>query len=149
MRYVRSSEQQGAESEILHTALLTGVACSVDAAGRAQAVPDLADLQTAWGELRDELLPDFVRTHPGQRPWAAWRFGDVPIPPHYGPWELCVSGRVRQRNRTALAPMIQRLWLQLQGELSDAELVAVNKGEPLTDDEAREMWAHLHQGGND
>jgi hypothetical protein len=36
--------------------------------------PDLteAELKAVWSELRDELLAEHVREHPGSRPWAWW-----------------------------------------------------------------------------
>ncbi|MCC6228523.1 MAG: hypothetical protein IT432_04775 [Phycisphaerales bacterium] len=40
---------------------------------------DLDLARRAWEELRDELLPEFIREHPLTRPWAWWRF-DAPEP---------------------------------------------------------------------
>ena len=36
-------------------------------------------METAWSELRDELLPTWVEQHPGTRPYAWWRF-EAPEP---------------------------------------------------------------------
>lgn len=33
----------------------------------------------AWRELRDELLPQWIKDHPGSRPWAWWKI-DAPGP---------------------------------------------------------------------
>jgi hypothetical protein len=38
-----------------------------------------AEMKVAWADLRHSLLPEFVRQHPGQRPWAWWAF-DAPTP---------------------------------------------------------------------
>ncbi|MGE3107322.1 MAG: hypothetical protein AB7G11_13990 [Phycisphaerales bacterium] len=38
---------------------------------------DLDLARQAWTELRDELLPEFIREHPFSRPWGWWRF-DAP-----------------------------------------------------------------------
>jgi hypothetical protein len=38
---------------------------------------DLDAANEAWQALRDELLPEFIAEHPGQRPWAWWAF-DAP-----------------------------------------------------------------------
>lgn len=35
---------------------------------------DLVAAKEAWLALRDELLPEFIADHPGQRPWAWWAF---------------------------------------------------------------------------
>jgi hypothetical protein len=40
---------------------------------------DLDLAREAWGELREELLPAFIREHPFSRPWAWWCF-DAPEP---------------------------------------------------------------------
>lgn len=37
------------------------------------------ELAEAWTDLRDELLADFIASHPGSRPWAWWAF-DAPEP---------------------------------------------------------------------
>lgn len=34
-------------------------------------------LKPAWEELKHQVLPEFVRQHPGERPWAWWEF-DAP-----------------------------------------------------------------------
>lgn len=40
---------------------------------------DLNLAREAWEELREELLPEFIREHPFSRPWAWWVF-DAPEP---------------------------------------------------------------------
>jgi hypothetical protein len=35
------------------------------------------ELRAAWDKMRDVILSDFVRRHPGTRPWAWWKF-DAP-----------------------------------------------------------------------
>jgi hypothetical protein len=36
-------------------------------------------LGRVWRAHKSEILPDFIRAHPGQRPWAWWRY-DAPEP---------------------------------------------------------------------
>jgi hypothetical protein len=38
---------------------------------------DYDEMRRAWEELRHELLPRFIAEHPGQRPFAWWKF-DAP-----------------------------------------------------------------------
>jgi hypothetical protein len=40
---------------------------------------DLAAVESAWQELRGELLAAWIPEHPGRRPWGWWRF-DAPEP---------------------------------------------------------------------
>ncbi len=35
---------------------------------------DVDQAREAWSDLRDELLADHVREHPGTRPWGWWAF---------------------------------------------------------------------------
>jgi hypothetical protein len=37
-----------------------------------EGLPDLETFREAWKLYRDEILPAFVREHPGQRPFAWW-----------------------------------------------------------------------------
>lgn len=39
-----------------------------------------AALRAAWDSARDEVLAEWIRDHPGTRPWAWWRF-DAPREP--------------------------------------------------------------------
>ena len=41
--------------------------------------PDNRSMQEGWESLRAEILPEWIREHPGRRPYAWWRF-DAPEP---------------------------------------------------------------------
>lgn len=138
-------KSEGCPGEILRGALLAGHAYRHDADGRRLAIPTAEDLREAWARLGEELTAEHVEKHPGTRPWGWWRFTDgALLLPHV--WPLHIQhGAVRTRDRLKPGVLIQRLALQMAGEMSDGELAAVNEREPLSDDEAREMWNHLHQ----
>lgn len=55
--------------------LLSGIA--PDGAEALLFLGDSAACRRTWRDLRDELLPDWIREHPGTRPWAWWEF-DAP-----------------------------------------------------------------------
>lgn len=58
--------------------LLSGHEFFGDGFGRGESL-DLEAAREAWGDLREEMLPEFIREHPFTRPWAWWRF-DAPQP---------------------------------------------------------------------
>ena len=49
---------------------------------------DEIDQHSAWQELKSEILRDWLKDHPGTRPWGWWAF-DIPR----GSRRECVNGR--------------------------------------------------------
>lgn len=139
--------RHGQDDDAIRRALIDGVACNCDADGHRLHVPSMDELREVWQKLGNELTAEFIKTHPGRRPWAWWTINPGKMPDGYGPWPLVVFGRVRMCSRSQLGGLVQRLHLQIRGELSNAELSKVNADEPLTNEECRQMWAHLHQHG--
>ena len=48
-------------------------------------VVDLVATKDAWCELRNTLLPQFIRDNPGRRPWG-WHMFDAPSPRRAPEW---------------------------------------------------------------
>lgn len=67
-----------------------------------------AQLHELWAEHREDILPDYIREHPGCRPWAWWR------------WD-----RQMERPRQLGGRPAETEYLIAHGLLTDAERVAL------------------------
>lgn len=79
-------------------------------------------VKAAWEALRDHILPDWIRRHPGSRPFAWWCF-DSGLERKCGPMRLTdriVAKNVRYSLRDSI-PEDQRAWLAEHGHLQPGE----------------------------
>lgn len=42
---------------------------------------DYVAMEAAWESHKDNILPRFIAARPGDRPWAMWALGLIPLPP--------------------------------------------------------------------
>lgn len=87
--------------------------------------PTMAELQRAWNQARDKLLPEFIDKFPGTRPWAWWKF-DQPGPTWSEmQWPLHVDSNVVSRDRNAPDQARQTAFLDKHGLLTPTEREAL------------------------
>jgi hypothetical protein len=113
-------------------------------------------MRKAWEELRHELLPEWIREHPGTRPYAWWKF-DAPEPrrhmePHE--WGAAFKMLLAERggatgtkggrpkaggNHATIARLSRELGVPERTAKYESEVGYLMRLNLLTDDERKEL----------
>ena len=113
----------------LSALLLRGVIYESDRDGRPFTYPNTAEAKRLWKKIGDSVTADFIKSQPGQRPFAWWRWSlpaGLPAPPFT--WEICEMGRqggVARRNREQPSAYQQTQYLRENRLLSASEIEAL------------------------
>jgi hypothetical protein len=137
--------RRGGEPD-LERIVLDGRVFAFDALGRPAPMPSMDELRATWDEIRGDVLPEFISSHPGTRPWAWYRW-DCSTPPAFT-WPLNHMGSAgipfcTNRKRPAMYQQLQYLRPNGLMEYSEIESLpdltpaAYNYRTLFTDEESR------------